>query len=602
MVERALLSSGDETAVSTASAVLYGALAMSAFAGTAAETVEARAQITHRGVDGSIDRLSVRARNNARTTASQVALRVNSASADPLVVIGAGITGTLTDLTDLAPIQAGDVYGYELTLGSGAGNLNISSVAARMTLDGQSTVPVAGQGSVSIATASTTRYAVLPGALGALNTTESSSDLRAPAAQTIANLACYVSANARTTTTTLKSRKNAADGAQSVSIGAGLTGWFENTTNTDSLAADDRFCAAIVTGAGTETLTFTVIGFLRVYGATANQHPVYGNATTTFTAPSGSARYGPAIGRLTALTAEIGAQFALPLAATWSKLGVTVTTNASGSALVLSSRINGVSGNQAVTIGAGLTGAFVDASNSDVVASGGLINFMTGTGANNNVTIRRVQSLLSITTTGELTQSVGVGIGLSGGASRQASLRRAVGVGLGLRGTGGLSKLQGVTVDIGLGLAAAGGRVLAARAAVSAGLGIAPTSGPSKVLNVAVSVGLGLVGAAVMAGRRAIMNAVSVAAGNRLRLIAPGETQEFSNDWDSWLGDDTIESSSWAISPEGPVLGSAFFAGTETTVLVSEAELGGMWRLTNTVTTATGRVGEKGYVLRGAPK
>jgi len=599
VTERALLACGDTVGTSTDSVSLFASLGMAATPGVASITTEAAVRTKHKGVNASVDRLTARFTSNGRSTSTIMRLVKNGSAGALSITVGAGQTGVFQDLTNAVTLVDGDTYSLEQVMSTGGGTLNCGAVSARLSTEGQAFCQIAGTGSQNVNVASTTRYLSFPGSIQVATTTEAQVQVGAPEALTASNLQVYVTANARTNDTTVKSRKNGADGTQIVTIGAGLTGFFENTANTDSLAQGDLFNTVVTTLSGTQIITFSMIG-MKLTGAVANRSVVFSRGSTTLSA--GLTRTVAVWGRPTLTGTETNSYCPAPYRGTWSEMGVNISANASTADVSVVSRVNGANGSQSVTIPAGTTGVFRSASGSDALASGDLLNIQMSGAVTSTVTLRGTSGLLTAITSGELTQAVSVGLGIAPGVTRRAALKQSVAVGLGLRPTGGASRLLSVAVDVGLGLAAAGGRVLAARAAVTAGLGIAPTSAPSKVLNVAVSIGLGLVGAALLAGRRAIMNAVSVAAGNRLRLIAPGETQEFSNDWDSWLGADTIEASSWAISPEGPVLGSTFFAGTETTVLVSEAELGGMWRLTNTVTTASGRVGEKGYVLRGAPK
>lgn len=71
---------------------------------------------------------------------------------------------------------------------------------------------------------------------------------------TASQLFVTVKANPRVTDTVVRFRHNGADGNQLVTIGAGLTGQFLDSTNEDELEDGDTFNYAITTGAGTEAL------------------------------------------------------------------------------------------------------------------------------------------------------------------------------------------------------------------------------------------------------------------------------------------------------------------------------------------------------------
>lgn len=79
---------------------------------------------------------------------------------------------------------------------------------------------------------------------------------------------------------------------------------------------------------------------------------------------------------------------------------------------------------------------------------------------------------------------------------------------------------------------------------------------------------------------------------------APTEVADFSIDWTSRLGTDTIATSSWAITGgDAPATGTLAFSGgssgthttTSTTIILAAGNLGVLYTLANTVTTAAGQ-------------
>src|SRR5690349_17266000 len=75
------------------------------------------------------------------------------------------------------------------------------------------------------------------------------------------NLYIRVNTNDRGTST-LRFRINGGDGNQVVSITASTTGEFEDTSNTDTIAAGDLTDYQITGGAGGTTLTFGIVSTL----------------------------------------------------------------------------------------------------------------------------------------------------------------------------------------------------------------------------------------------------------------------------------------------------------------------------------------------------
>ena len=91
-------------------------------------------------------------------------------------------------------------------------------------------------------------------------------------------------------------------------------------------------------------------------------------------------------------------------------------------------------------------------------------------------------------------------------------------------------------------------------------------------------------------------------------LIDPQETLDYSCDWSLILDDvgsppDTISSSQWSIfpqvgSPQAPDLSGDNTSGAITTIKVTNAVVGQVYRLSNQIVTAQGRTAERSVTLR----
>ena len=77
-----------------------------------------------------------------------------------------------------------------------------------------------------------------------------------------------ITANSTNGTVTVRTRKNSANGTLTFGIGATLTGTFEDTTHTDTVAAGNDLCIQYVATGTTGTLTFSLISL--VFNATTN--------------------------------------------------------------------------------------------------------------------------------------------------------------------------------------------------------------------------------------------------------------------------------------------------------------------------------------------
>lgn len=227
-----------------------------------------------------------------------------------------------------------------------------------------------------------TNYLSIGGLTTAI-TTEANAQITYRSAGTLANLFADIKTNTVTAASTLRSRKNTANGNQSVSVGSSLTGVFEDTVNSDTVAAADKLNYQVVTGAtGT---SMVIVQFASTFSATTNtvkKHVL--NNGNTFTVASVTV-FVPISGTaiLTTSTTESTFQYKAKLAGTLTNLQVHVSTN-TRPATTFGSRKNTAAGTLTLSVGASLTGFFEDTTHSDTIASGDLINYTltTGTGTN----------------------------------------------------------------------------------------------------------------------------------------------------------------------------------------------------------------------------
>lgn len=197
---------------------------------------------------------------------------------------------------------------------------------------------------------------------------------------TLSNLLVDVLSNTNDQNKTITLRQNGSAGNQSVSVTAATTGIFEDTTNTDSVTANDYFDISSPQGAGSGFFTSRSASLL--FAATSNTVVVVGlNPQVAFNA-NGVTYFWPPAGDATGGTAEATVQFTTRNAGTWKNLGVTITTNGRTTTNTIRSRVDTANGNQVLTITAGTTGIVSDTSNTDTLADGDLlaISLTTGTG------------------------------------------------------------------------------------------------------------------------------------------------------------------------------------------------------------------------------
>lgn len=181
-------------------------------------------------------------------------------------------------------------------------------------------------------------------------------------------------------TSTIRTRKNSANGAQSVSIGSNATGVFEDTSNTDTIAVGDKIAIQTTPGATVGTMTLSVFSML--FDATTNTVTKYGvqpwntisTASTTFFQPlSGTAAANT--------TTEANVKCRQRKAGIFASLAINVSSNAR-TATTLKTRKNGADATLTLSITASTSGFFEDTTHSDAVVVDDDFNFalVTGTG------------------------------------------------------------------------------------------------------------------------------------------------------------------------------------------------------------------------------
>ena len=361
---------GDVTSI-TASSTRYPCLGTGYVGQT---TTEAERTHTAR-VAATYSRLTVTVIANDRG-ASTVGFRKNGANGNQTVSIGASATGVFQDLTNADSVVDGDEINYVHTTGAG-GTTHIATSYAVVARAVRVQTLVHGLAR-NFAGASTT-YAIPLAGDGGNPTTEADAQLTARYSGTWAHLYVYVSANARVTTTTLLSRKNAADGNQTLSIGAGATGVFEDTSNADSVVDGDVLNVRLATGTGTQTLTTQIIK--TDFVPQGHAVPLCGGSATGLTQNNSLTRYYAVGSDGTNRTTEANAQNRVEATGTWSHLAVRLTANGLSATSTLSSRLNGAAGNQSAAIGASATGYFEDTTHVDHVVPGSDLNYALVTGA-----------------------------------------------------------------------------------------------------------------------------------------------------------------------------------------------------------------------------
>lgn len=191
------------------------------------------------------------------------AVRINSSDGNQTITVSSA-TGLFEDTTNTDAVVSGDKLCNRMNTNS-TGNVTVrrTGITFSTTATSNDIGGGTGPGGTTRTASTTVHYVGLAGftSLSAAITTESQVAVSHGFAGTISKMRFYVSANTYDANATWKSRKNSADGSQSVTISTGATGWMEDTSNSDTFTASDLINYS-VDGGGSTTTTATFTGWV----------------------------------------------------------------------------------------------------------------------------------------------------------------------------------------------------------------------------------------------------------------------------------------------------------------------------------------------------
>lgn len=250
---------------------------------------------------GAYSKFGVRVQANSRLTTTTFRFRINAASGNQVISVTSGSTGQFVDSTNSDTVSAGDLVNYSVTTGTGGSIISFSSMSAVFTpASGGAATPLV-MGSVSFLLTGTS-YMSLHGRASAFVSTE---DARVQQYMmkggTLSRLFAKVTANTKAATTTINSRINGSNGAMSLSVPASTTGFYQDTSNTDTIATGDYINYSIA-NANSGTVTITTSGAWLQAGS--NDFGIYSRNVAGTSLTTGATVYATASGAFSASTTE----------------------------------------------------------------------------------------------------------------------------------------------------------------------------------------------------------------------------------------------------------------------------------------------------------
>lgn len=253
---------GTDTSVNT---TYYNTIAGQTSIALTGQTTEANAQFKNKTA-ATLQNLYAYISANTASVATATS-RVNSVAGNLTVSIGSGTTGAFEDTTHSDTIASGDLINYAFN-STVTTSITLATLSVEyLTTSGKTHFPSGSFSGYTTINANSTRYITVGGGIRP-SAIESFAEVKAQVAFTASNLECFIQTNTVTASTTVKFRKNTANGNQILTIGSGTTGYFEDTINSDSVAATDEINYQIITGATGTSLIMNTLGILASYTTT----------------------------------------------------------------------------------------------------------------------------------------------------------------------------------------------------------------------------------------------------------------------------------------------------------------------------------------------
>lgn len=312
---------------------------------------------------------------SANTTLVNTVITLRKSRADTAVTVtyASGETGIKEDTTHTDTFANTDEIDYAAVVANDAsGSTTITLTCLGVQFAPTTTTDcVVSLGAVrnSADNSSSTTYYMLPsGGSLVFGGSEASSKYRVRTNFTSSNLFVNILTNARTTNTIIRTRKNGANGSQSITFSAGETGQKEDTSNTDTLVSGDDFNYSWSMGASSEIMNPGIISTRCV--STSNIFPMLKGASNASAIAFNTTTYSGVGGKSTVSTTEATTQIYPRFDFVAKELVSYVSANTiATSASTITLRDNGADSAVTVSYAAAETGLKNDSTNTAQITS-----------------------------------------------------------------------------------------------------------------------------------------------------------------------------------------------------------------------------------------
>ncbi len=317
--------------------------------------------------DITVANLTVTVSANSLTTASTVVtIRKNGANTGLTITIPPATTGEFRDISNTVSFTSGDTISGKIAVDAGgAGTITYRGAMVSIAKTTGAVALLGASGQVTYTVAATGWFGSFSGGLPTSSISEDTVQTTARGDGALDKLQVYCSGNTRVTDSTVRVRINNANGNGVVTIPAGMTGWFIDISNSDTVADGDVF-DVIILGGGTGSTDLILQGALVDYTATGSELKtpfLMGSNLSTAASSTTASNTTTALGEMTFVSGT-ATRFTLPYDAVFSDLHIYVSTNPSSTDRTLSLNVEGTPTTLALTIpassGAGFFSDLVD--------------------------------------------------------------------------------------------------------------------------------------------------------------------------------------------------------------------------------------------------
>lgn len=321
---------------------------------------------------GSFSNLQINIKSGSTSTAISLTLRVNGSNQSLSVSPPDATSGTFWDRADVVRVNAGDTVDFVRAVSTASLTYATGLIFAADV--GHFSPYVAGGNSLNVATA----YVGWGGGPYSGTIIEASTQAKLRVGGTVDSTFVNIVSNGSTGAAfTCKLRKNGVTGNNSISVSAGLTGLFEDTSHTDTFASGDLI-NFIVTTPATGVILANIGGGFTCTDTQPRTDLVSGGSNLSNSSLTAGS-FGTISGSWSGSTDEAVCQQMHGYPAILSNFRVNMLANTLSAATVtFTTRINGADGTQVVSIGHGLTGQFEDSTHTDAIGPSDLVCWKAG--------------------------------------------------------------------------------------------------------------------------------------------------------------------------------------------------------------------------------